>query len=372
MLKAVNSADPPRPAASDDGEQRSRWRAWLARALAAAAIALAAFLLYRTLRNYTWDDVVASVAAIPAWRMSLALAFAAASYLCLTGFDWLATRYVGADLPYRYVALASFCSLSLGHNIGLAALSSGAIRYRFYSRRGVSAQDVAKIIVFCGATVALGLATLAGVAILLRQDLAREVTGLAPLAVLALGIACLAVPIAYLALAATIRRSLHIRRWSFKLPRLPLAAAQIAIGAINFAFVAACLHQVVAAANDVPYVAAATVYVIASAGALIAHAPGGLGVIETVVRSLLPEGGTIGALIAFRAAYYLVPLCIGGPLFAITELLLRRSAAQEGAADATTTARTDGAGRTGPSPAAISWGRRPSPRGTDAARARRG
>lgn len=35
---------------------------------------------------------------------------------------------------YPRAALASFTSLAIGHNVGVAALSSGAVRYRFYSR----------------------------------------------------------------------------------------------------------------------------------------------------------------------------------------------------------------------------------------------
>jgi uncharacterized membrane protein YbhN (UPF0104 family) len=97
-------------------------------ALAVAVIALAGALLYRTLSRYSYDEIVASMTAIPASRIALAMLFAGASYLCLTGFDWLALRYVGQKLPYPYVALTSFCSLSLGHNIGLAALSSGTVR----------------------------------------------------------------------------------------------------------------------------------------------------------------------------------------------------------------------------------------------------
>ena len=57
---------------------------------------------------------------------------------------------------------------------------------------------------------------------------------------------------------------------------------------------------------------------------LISHVPGGLGVIKTVVLYLLPNSNVIGALIAFRVIYFLIPLCIGGPLFALTELLLNR------------------------------------------------
>ena len=71
------------------------------------ALSLAIFLLYRTLSRYSLDEVRASVEAIPVSRLAGAGAFAAASYLCLTGFDALAIRYVGRRLAYRRVALAS-------------------------------------------------------------------------------------------------------------------------------------------------------------------------------------------------------------------------------------------------------------------------
>lgn len=305
---------------------RLRIRRWLPRIIAIAVIALAAFLLWRTLHNYSFEQIVASVSAIPASRLMLALVFAAGSYLCLTGFDWLATRYAGETIPYPYVALTSFCSLSLGHNIGFAALSSGAIRYRFYSRVGVSAGSVAKIILFCALTVGLGLMLLGGIALLWRPDLARNITGLPTRLLTGLAVACLAIPAAYLVLAATVRARLRIRSWSIELPRLPLALAQIAIGTLNFACVAACLYQVLAGARELSYVAVATVYVIGNVTSLITHVPGGLGVIETVVEHLLPTASTIGALIAFRTIYFLIPLCLGGTLFAITELVSRRSA----------------------------------------------
>ena len=297
---------------------------WLKPALVAAALSLAGFLLYRTLSRYSLEEIAAAVTAIPTGRMALSAAFAAASYLCLTGFDWLALRYVGHSLPYRYVALASFTSLSLGHNIGFAALSSGAIRYRFYSRWGLTLGEIAKLIVFCGITVGLGLAMLGGCALLLRSELAGKITGLEQGAVVALGIICLAVPAAYLALAALIRKPLRVGRFVLQVPPLRLALGQLVIGPLNFAFVAACLHQALAAVDDVSYLAVAAVYVIAVVTALISHVPGGLGVIETVVQFLLPQKEFIGALIVFRVIYFFLPLCIGAPLFAISEFVFRQ------------------------------------------------
>jgi glycosyltransferase 2 family protein len=66
--------------------------------------------------------------------------------------------------------------------------------------------------------------------------------------------------------------------------------------------------------------------VIGLAGSLLSHVPGGLGVIETVVLFLLPGQQLIGGLVAFRVIYFLIPLCIGAPLFAVSEVFFRRSA----------------------------------------------
>ena len=165
-------------ALSSQKAQHERRMTWLKRAIAVAVIALAAGLLYNTLSGYSLDQILQSIKAIPLPRLALAAGFAAASYFCLSWFDWLAVRYAGTPLPYRRCALASFCSLSLGHNIGFAALSSGAIRYRFYSRWGMSVGQIAKLIIFCGVTVGLGLLTLAGIALLWRPDLAAKMLGL--------------------------------------------------------------------------------------------------------------------------------------------------------------------------------------------------
>ena len=291
--------------------------------IAAAAIGLAAVLLYRTLSRYSLDELIAAVTAVPISRLLGAAGFAAASYVCLTFFDYLALRYVGKPLPYPRAALASFTALSLGHNIGLAALSSGAVRYRFYSRWGLDAGEVARVIVFCGVTVGLGLLTLGGSALLLRSELAVELTGLTHPVIIALGVGCLVVSAIYLALAIFVRRPLRIRRWSLEIPIFRLAVGQVLIGSVNFAFVAACLHQTLAAVADVAYLGVASVYVIANATALVSHVPGGLGVIESVVMYLLPREDLIGPLLVFRFVYFLAPLGLGGILFAVTELVLR-------------------------------------------------
>jgi uncharacterized membrane protein YbhN (UPF0104 family) len=128
------------------------------------------------------------------------------------------------------------------------------------------------------------------------------------------------------ALAHFLRRPIRIREWTVQLPDWRLALAQVIIGPLNFAFVSACLYHALASLADVSYLQVATAYVIGLAGSLLSHVPGGLGVIETVVLFLLAGQQLIGGLVAFRVIYFLIPLCIGAPLFAVAEVFFRRSA----------------------------------------------
>ena len=306
-----------------NSRDRSRHRRWLRLCVGAAVLLLVGFLLYRGISRYEADEIVASFYQIPTYRFLAAGAFAAASYACLTGFDFLAIRYVGRSVPYWYVAMTSFSSLSLGHNIGFAALSSGAIRYRLYARYGLSASEIARIIVFCGVTVGLGLMVLGGTALCFQPALAAEITGASRSAAIAIGLTSLASAAIYVVACGSIRRSFSVLNVTLRLPSLRLAAGQLLIGPLNFALVAGCLHQALLGVGDMPYLGVAAVYVLANVATLVSHVPGGLGVIEGVVLHFVPGASVIGALILFRLVYFLVPLMLGGLMLAISELFTR-------------------------------------------------
>jgi uncharacterized membrane protein YbhN (UPF0104 family) len=299
------------------------WKVWATRISIVLALALTAYLLHRTLSKYSLDDILDSLTALPLGRLGLAGLFAAASYFMLTLFDTLAVRYVGHRVPYPRIAFTSFVSLSIGHSVGLAGLSSGAIRYRYYSRWGLSMEEVAKVILFTGLTVGIGLMALAGIALSANAGLAAEMMGIGRGAVLGVAAACLLGTAAYLGAAWYLHRPIPIWRWTLEIPTLKTAVLQVAVGVTNFALVAACLHQCIAGIAEVPYLSVAAVYVSANVATLITHVPGGLGVIESVTLYLVPAQRVIGAVIAFRVIYFLIPLAIGGTVFLVTELVLR-------------------------------------------------
>ena len=288
-----------------------------------AAVCVAAFLVYRSLGRYTFEEVTAAAQAIPLGRLGAALIFVAASYLCLTGFDTLAVRYVKRPLLWRQTALASFCALSIGHNVGMAALSSGAVRYRFYSRWGLTGGEIAKVIGFCGITVGLGLSSLAALVLVLDLGPDTDLFGIGQETRVAAGLACLVLPVAYL-LLCIFKIPLRFRKWRLDPPSPGLAMTQIGIGTLNFACVAAAIHQLMAVFGDIPYFEVAGAYVTANVASLISHVPGGLGVLEATMLGILPGAKIIGALVAFRVLYFFVPLMIGLPTFLASEAYYRR------------------------------------------------
>lgn len=310
--------------AEDDRTDRAGWRRWLAWGASAAALVLAAYLLRRIYLEYGWEEIRRSLTGIPPASIAATAAFVAASYLCLTVVDWLAVRAAGHRLAWRRCALASFTALSIGHTVGLAALSSGAVRYRFYSGWGLGAGDVARIILFCAATIGLALATLGGLVLLISPSLATEGLGLSAALVRAIGAAALLAPLAWLGFAAAGRGRLRIRRWQIEVPPLPIALGQIAIGPLNLACVAAALHHAVSHDGEVAYLDTLAVYVVANVTALLSHVPGGLGVLESVVLALLPGTDAIGGVVLFRLAYFLVPFGIGLLVLGVAELMRRR------------------------------------------------
>ena len=290
--------------------------------MAAVVIALVASVSYRIVNQYHWSDIRQAMADVSWDRIARGAMFAVASYFCLTWSDWLALRCIERPLAYWKAALASFCSLSIGHNVGFAGLSSGAVRYRFYSRWGLGFEDVAKLVVYCGITVAMGLVTVAGLSLLLNPALVARLVGAGHVVVRMMGLALLMLPAAYIGLTR-FRMSISLFGRTVRLPSAWLAASQVGVGTVNYLCVAACVHQLLGGAATIGYPDVAAAYVLAHTGMIASHVPGGLGVLESIVLSLLPGASVLAALLMFRVLYFLAPMAFGLALLGLSEVVLK-------------------------------------------------
>lgn len=278
-----------------------------------AGVAVAILLVTRLVLRWGVDGIARAVTAIPADRVALGTVCAAFAYLCFAGSDLLGLRCIGRRLPVRRVLLAAFCSVAIGHNVGLGGLSAGAIRFRFYGAWGLSPIEAGFLVLFAGLTFLLGLANVAGIAALIE---------LAPMPGRDVALAGLALPVAYLGLSLFGRRSFTLMRQQFLIPPPLLALLQIAVGSASVVAIVGALQSLLP--QGVAWSSVATAYVAADLTATLSTVPGGWGVLESVVVWLLPGIDPIGALVAFRLVYYVVPLALAGVLLIGFEISQQR------------------------------------------------
>jgi phosphatidylglycerol lysyltransferase len=294
-----------------------------------AVFAAALWLLHRSLADSRLHDVLGYVRTLSAQHLAAALLFTVASYLALTGYDVLALRYVRKPLPYRETALTSFISYAFTHSMGFGALTGGSVRYRLYSLAGLNGLEITAVVIFCGLTFALGSMTIVGTVLAVAPGKLAALEGLPLSLVRAAGLLMLLLVCLWILWSGVARRQAAIGRWLLPPPSPHLAVQQIVLSCVEHMLTAAALYQLLPAQIGIGYPAFVGIYVVAVAASVVSHVPGGLGVFETLILTLLPGTAApqlLGALLAFRLVYYLFPLGAAALLLAVHELARRRPA----------------------------------------------
>ena len=112
----------------------------------------AIYVVQKEFRHLGCDDIAAALHAIPLRALAIGFGWTVLSYCVLTFYDRLGTIYAGHKVSYGRVAFASFCAYALSHNLGFAAVSGAAVRYRLYAHWGLTPLQIAKTVAFCSLT----------------------------------------------------------------------------------------------------------------------------------------------------------------------------------------------------------------------------
>lgn len=293
---------------------RQALRRWLPVVLGATVLALALTLLHRELRTFSVAEILAGLRALPVRQMFGAVAFTAASFLTLTGYDWLAARYVGADVPYRRLAFASFIGHAFSQSLGFSLLTGAPVRFRLYTAWGVEAPDIARIIAFSTATFWVGFLALAGVAFAVDPPGLPQALAFLGSSARPLGALLVTLTLAYLGWCRWGGSEIRIRGWSLPTPSVVMGVQQILVSALDWAASAAALYVLLPSGTGLSFPTFLAAYLLAQIVGLVSHVPGGLGVFEIVLLVALREhagdSSFVTSLLAFRAIYYLLPLVL--------------------------------------------------------------
>ncbi|HEX2077510.1 MAG TPA: hypothetical protein VHG08_07365, partial [Longimicrobium sp.] len=206
MTAPATTTDIAGPEVAPQPPARRAWR-WVSPAVGVALFAAALLVLHHELRQVSYAEVRQSLRGLTASALFLSVLLTAANYAVLCGFDLLAFRYVGRVFSGWKVAAASFIGYAVANSVGFALISGTSVRYRFYSRWGLGAEEMSRVVVFYSGTFWLGFLVLAGFSLAVDPHPGlRAIAG--PLLVRAVGWALLAAALGYVVAAALHRAPL--------------------------------------------------------------------------------------------------------------------------------------------------------------------
>ncbi|ROR11126.1 lysylphosphatidylglycerol synthase domain-containing protein [Erwinia sp. JUb26] len=269
-------------------------------------------------RKVDWSEVLETIVNYNRTAVLASVALVIVSYLTYGVYDLIGRASCGHKLAKRQVMLVSF--ICYAFNLTLSTWVGGvAMRYRLYSRLGLSSSTITRIFTLSIATNWLGYVLVSG--IVFSAGMVRIPAGwfVGSATLRTIGIGLLLFVFVYLALCAFSRR----RRWSIRghrlaLPSLRMALVQFAVSSANWLVMGAIIWLLLMQKVDFPQVLG--VLLISSIAGVIIHIPAGIGVLEAVFLALLrgepvTHGAIIAALLAYRLLYFIAPLLLALVLY---------------------------------------------------------
>ncbi|MCW8995160.1 MAG: bifunctional lysylphosphatidylglycerol flippase/synthetase MprF, partial [Psychromonas sp.] len=286
---------------------------WLLALLGVGIFVLALSSLYHTTQMVQWQDVKTAIVNIPLFSLLSALVIVFVGYWVLTYYDMIALRYLQSALPYSKISLISFSSYAIGHNVGFAVLSAGAIRYRFYSAVGLSPGAIARVIVLVSLTFTLGISAMSGLVLLIFPQTLTDIMTLPMSLVQLIGFVMMLIIAGFIAFSGKRGRTVNVKQWQFCIPPARILLMQTCVSVLDVLSVALVLYLLLPGNLDVSFLQILAAFVQSMVIAIISHVPGGLGVFEAAMLIALPQvpkDTLLAVLLVFRILYYFIPFCL--------------------------------------------------------------
>ena len=198
--------------------------------------------------------------------------------------------------------------------------AGGALRYRMYAPWGLERGEVARIVLYSAMPFVFGVLLLIPLAFLMRSSQVSAAIHVPRDAILALGVAGVALGGAYLALAGA-------RGVRGKLPGRGLTVLYLICGIVEILSVAGSLYVFMPHTLGMGLGEFFIVYLIGVLLGQFSSVPAGIGMLEASLIVLLPQvprDELLAAAFAYRVVFDLIPLVVALILLALYEMGSRR------------------------------------------------
>ena len=318
------------PAQRPSGITSRPWWPWLKRCVITAFFLLVAGLLVTQARSIEWHEVFTALANYPVRVLLGAGALALLGLLNYSAFDLLGRHYTGHKLAAATVIRVTF--ISYVFNLNLGSLVGGvAMRYRLYTRLGLGAGVITRVMSLSMLANWIGYLLLAGVIFGFHAPKLPPGWVIDSGDLRILGFVLLALALLYLLLCALARqRNFNLRGHELTLPSLRLALLQLGMGAANWLLMSSIIYVLLQ--QKIDFFTVVSVLLVGAVAGVIARIPAGLGVLEAVFIALLshqvPTHELLAAVLAYRLFYYLAPLALAALLYLVAEISAKKTVAQ--------------------------------------------
>lgn len=270
------------------------------------------------------------VADIPPHAYLLAGLSTLVAYAALAWYDRIALLHLrkAEGISWIYIAVCSFVTYALSHNIGASVFSGGMVRFRAYTAKGLTAAEVALLVALCSFTFAFGTILLLGLVLVGEPQILQPLTSLSP----AFGVSVTvgrALGFAFLAFCAlyTLGSWLHfkpLRFGTFELvyPRLPVVARQYLAAPLELMGAAGIIYFALPEAGNPGFFIVLGAFLMSFSAGLLSQVPGGVGVMEAVFLAIMPgipAASVFAALLVWRLFYLILPLVLSLPVVLLFE-----------------------------------------------------
>lgn len=293
-------------------------------------ITIAGIFIYKVFQQHSLEVILSHLKSIPTQKVFFALIITLITYTILSIYDFLAVRYLNLQVSKFKVGIISFVAFAFGNAIGMANLASSSVRLRMYPFAGIHQREVLKIIIFCSLSYWLGFFSLAGSVMAFEPLDLLEKYKLSAGVIRGTGIGFLAVCFVYLFFCFRHHKPFTIRGQQIVFPAFSFSLTQILVAALDWGLLGFGLFILLPDAIDVSFFYFLQIFLTAQVVAVLAHVPGGIGVLEAMIIYFLDptgkfSGELLASFIAYRSVMYLLPLSLASTFFLLFEIYNKKA-----------------------------------------------
>ncbi len=282
-------------------------------------------ILYIKLSAISFGDVLERLSNLSAHHWLLAGLCSLLAYAALAGYDRIALQHLGHKISWFFIAICSFTTYALSHNIGASVFSGAVVRYRAYKMKGLNGTEIAILVGFCSFTFVIGTILLFGIVLILQPNIITLIHGDLPewLGTM-VGVILLSCIALYTFGSWLQLKPLRLgKKIQLSYPRLKIVIQQLLISPLELLGAAGIIYAVLPQHADIHFIFVLGVFLASFTITLLSNAPaGGVGVLEALFITGMPNVNptdVIAALIVFRMLYLIIPLIISLFVVAIFE-----------------------------------------------------